>query len=152
MRSAGDVIAAAANIIPGGSNAVTYSEFLEVYPQFNTVPEAYVTMILESANAAISEKRWHTKWKMGVCLYVAHFCTLWLKTKPLDGASDAAIARQGDGAGNVQSKSVGGVSVSYGAAEGSEDLHGYGAWKETEYGIQLATLARIVGHGMMVVR
>lgn len=151
MLNAG-IVVAAANIRTAGSNRVTESEFLDMYPQFATVPPSYLQMILEQANAAISENRWHTKWRHAVGLYVAHYCTLYLKTKPPEGASDAAVARKADGAGNVSSKSVGGVSVSYGAAEGASDLTGYGTWKETEYGLQLATMARMVGKGMMVIR
>ena len=147
------VVAAAANIrTEDDGSVVTLAEFLEMFPQFETVPQEYTEMILDQANHAILKARWHTLWKMGVCLYVAHFCTLYLKTKPLPGASDVTIARKGDSAGNASSKSVGGVSVSYSAPEGSSDLTGYGAWKETEFGLQLATMARTVGRGMMVVR
>lgn len=152
MLNAGTVVAAANIRTAGGKNRLSEAEFLEMYPQFSTVPLSYLEMITEQANAAILESRWHTKWRHAVCLYIAHYCTLYLKTTPPEGASDAVVARRGDGAGNVTSKSVGGVSVSYGAAEGASDLTGYGAWKETEFGLQLATLARMVGKGMMVIR
>ena len=148
------VVLAAANIRGGGDTPVTLNDFLEIYPQFGTIaiPEAYLQMILDNANAAIQSARWHSLRKQAVCLYVAHFATLYLKTLADASASPTAIARKGDGSGNVTSKSVGGVSVSYGSAEGSPDLTGYGAWKETEFGQQLATFARMVGVGMMVVR
>ena len=48
-------------------------------------------------------------------------------------------------------KSVDGVSVSYGSSEGSADLNGYGSWKDTVFGEQLATMAQMMGAGMMVV-
>lgn len=148
------VVQAASNIRGGSDEDITLAEVLAVYPQFGTeaLPEEYLEMILASANAAIRTARWHSQRKLAVCLYVAHFATLYLKTAADAGASPTAIARKGDGAGNVSSKSVGGVSVSYGAAEGSSDLTGYGGWKETVFGQQLATLARLAGAGMMVVR
>lgn len=148
----------AANIRTGSSSAVTLQEFQEIFPQFGNeyttvVPEAYLQMILDQANAAISESRWHSKRKLAVCLYVAHYATMWLKTSEgLEGAAPSTIARKADGGGSISSKSVGGVSVSYGASEGASDLLGYGTWKETEFGLQLATMARQVGMGMMVVR
>ncbi|MBR2800359.1 MAG: DUF4054 domain-containing protein [Oscillospiraceae bacterium] len=148
------IVLTAANIRGGGDSPVTLAELKEVYPQFasEALPEAWLQMTLDSANAAIQSARWHSLRKQAICLYVAHFATLYLKTLADPAASPTAIARKGDGSGNVTSKSVGGVSVSYGSAEGSSDLTGYGAWKETEFGQQLATMARMVGKGMMVVR
>jgi hypothetical protein len=148
------IISAASNIRGGGDEPVTMEEVLEVYPQFSTeaLPSAFLETILEAANAAIQSARWHTKRKLAICLYVAHFSTLYLKTLVDPTASPTSIARKGDGNGNVSSKSVGGVSVSYGSAEGASDLTGYGSWKDTVYGQQLASMARLVGAGMMVVR
>lgn len=156
MINAG-TIHTAANIRTGSGTLITLEDFLEVYPQFkpesSTVPEAYLSMILDTANRSISENRWHSQRKMAVCLYVAHFATLWLKTSAgMEGANPAIIANKGNSNSNISSKSVGGVSVSYGAAEGSSDLGGYGSWKETLFGQQLATMAKLVGAGMMVVR
>lgn len=154
MINAG-TIQAAANIRTGSSQSIKLSEVLEVFPQFgsNRVPDAYLNMVLEQANNSISENRWHSTRKLAVCLYVAHFATLWMKTSAeLDeNASPASIARRGDSIGHLSSKSVDGVSVSYGAAEGASDLVGYGSWKETEFGLQLATMAKLQGIGMMVV-
>ena len=144
----------ASNIRGGGDEPVSVDEFLEIFPQFssNAIPDAYLDMILENANAAIQSARWHTMRKMGVCLYVAHFATLYLKTQADANDSPDVIAHKGDGGGNVTSQSVGGVSVSYGSSEATSDLAGYGSWKETVFGQQLATMARQVGKGMMVVR
>lgn len=148
------VISTASNIRGGGDEPITLEEVLAVYPQFSTeaLPADFLEMILEAANAAIQSARWHTRRKLAVCLYVAHFATLYLKTLVDPSASPTSIARKGDGNGNVSSKSVGGVSVSYGSAEGSADLTGYGNWKDTVFGQQLATMAKLVGAGMMVVR
>lgn len=148
------VIHAASNIRGGDDEPVTLAEVLEIYPQFggDAIPSAFMETILEAANASIQTARWHTRRKLAVCLYVAHFATLWLKTAVGPDESPTSIARRGDANGNVSSKSVGGVSVSYGATEGSSDLVGYGSWKDTIFGQQLASMARQVGAGMMVVR
>ena len=135
------------------STAVTSGDFLAMYPQFNSpaVPTAFLEMTLERANASIQEARWFSNRKFAICLFVAHFCTLYLKTAIPAGASPAAVAGKGENKGAVMSKSVDGVSVSYGSSEGAADLTGFGSWKDTVYGEQLATLAQIAGAGMMVV-
>lgn len=135
------------------STAVTSGDFLAMYPQFGDppVPTAFLNMTLERANASIQEARWHANRKFAICLFVAHFCTMYLKTAADAGASPSAVAGKGETKGAVMSKSVDGVSVSYGSSEGSSDLTGYGSLKETVFGEQLATLAQMAGAGMMVV-
>jgi hypothetical protein len=59
----------------------------------------------------------------------------------------AQIAAQGLAGGIQTSKSVGDVSVSYQALASLED---WGAWNLTSYGQQLATMARVIGAGPMV--
>lgn len=151
-----------AGVIPEASNvrvdnesstAVTSGDFLAMYPQFAspTVPEPFLEMTLERANASIQEARWFTNRRFAVCLFTAHFCTLYLKTAIDAGSSPSAVAEKGESKGAIMSKSVDGVSVSYGSSEGASDLVGYGSWKDTVYGQQLATMAQLAGIGMMVV-
>lgn len=64
---------------------------------------------------------------------------------PVNGAQ---IAAQGLAGGIQTSKSVGDVSVGYQALSALED---WGAWSLTSYGQQLATMARVVGSGPMVI-
>lgn len=148
------IVQTASNIRKGNDPPVLKEEFLAMYPQFGTeaIPASWLDMILDDANKAIQEARWHGKRKLAVCLYVAHFATLYLKTAVDPNENPLVIARKGDGSGNVTSKSVGGVSVSYGSSEGAADLIGYASWKDTVFGQQLASMARQVGRGMMVVR
>jgi hypothetical protein len=63
----------------------------------------------------------------------------------LDGAQ---IAAQGLAGGIQTSKSVGDVSVGYSVLNALED---WGAWNLTVYGQQLATMARVIGSGPMVI-
>lgn len=60
----------------------------------------------------------------------------------------AQIAAQGLAGGIQTSKSVGDVSVSYQVLTALED---WGSWNLTTYGQQLATMARVVGSGPMVI-
>jgi hypothetical protein len=60
----------------------------------------------------------------------------------------AQIAAQGLAGGIQTSKSVGDVSVGYQPLSALED---WGAWNLTSYGQQLATMARVIGSGPMLV-
>ncbi len=60
----------------------------------------------------------------------------------------AQIAAQGLAGGIQTSKSVGDVSVSYQVLTALED---WGSWNLTSYGQQLATMARVIGAGPMVI-
>lgn len=145
----------ASNIRTGSTSQLTVEEFLAVYPQFGNeeaVPDAVLAMLVDEANAAIQEARWHSLWRRAVCLHVAHNATLWLKTMADPDASASTIVHKGDSNGAMHSKSVGGVSVSYGNTSGDSDLTGFGSLRDTIFGQQLATLAKQVGHGMMLVR
>ena len=83
-----------------------------------------------------------------MCLYIAHNLTLYLRTQ----AGDASAANALQGAlptGVATSKSVDGLSISIDLLGVSDDLHGYGTWKTTTYGQQLATLTKAYGHAGM---
>jgi hypothetical protein len=62
--------------------------------------------------------------------------------------SGAAVAAQGLAGGIQTSKSVGDVSVGYQVLESLKD---WGAWNLTRYGQQLATAAKVIGSGPMVI-
>ena len=143
---------AIASNVRGGSNpAFTVADFLQVYPQFHSVSHVVVQMYIDMANENILASRWFSKWKVGMCLYVAHFLTLWAKTSSVPGMTNAQLAGSGESKGAVMSKSVDGVSVSYGQSAAESDLQGWGSFKETLYGQQFATLAKHVGFGSMYV-
>lgn len=146
----------AANLKAGSADTVSLDEFWRVYPQFSgpTVDPDVTQMMLDQANAIVQKKRWQARWKLGVCLYTAHLLTLYFKTLPasLSSSTPAELGAAGQSSGSVTSKSVDGVSVGYGASEATGDLVGYGSLKDTIYGQQFASMARLVGRGMMVVR
>lgn len=107
-------------------------------------PILLVAAYLALANASLVERRWLEQWPLGMCLYVAHFLTLYARSdgNPLSGIGQ--IAAQGISTGIQVAKAVGDVSVSYQPVTGLED---WGAWNLTTYGQELATFAKIVGAG-----
>lgn len=144
--------ATASNLRAQDCQCFTSSEFLEIYPQFMTIiPDAVLNMYVEQAVACIQKSRWKAQWKSGVCLYIAHWLTLWLWANSPAGSPAAVVANNGMSHGSIASKSVDGVSVSYGQTTGANGLTGWGSYKDTLFGQQFLTMARIVGHGGMYV-
>lgn len=130
----------------------TVSDFLTYYPQFEgVVPAPVLQMYVDQAIACIQKSRWHAQWKNGLTLYIAHHCTLWLLGNAPAGSDAATVAAAGMVQGTVSSKSVDGVSISYAQSGAQSDLTGWGSYKETIYGEQFATIARMVGKGGMYV-
>lgn len=162
---ASQLAAAASNLLIGTNPAYQVSDFLSVYPQFGTttpiapaivgtaiVPVPVIQLYIDLANASIKQSRWHSAWAIGMGLFVAHFCTLWLRGSASVDDSKDAIIDAGYTEGIITSSSVDGVSYSMDIATASNDLEGYAAWKSTSYGIQLATFAKMYGKGGMGVR
>lgn len=147
------LMADAANIRDGANPPFTLEEFKEIYPQFKggAVPDMVLAMYLELADNAIKEARWHSYWKMAMGLFTAHFATLWVMGTA-DAASTAAdIVRAGEARGLTTSKSAGGVSIAVDYSTITSGLNDWAAWNATQYGTQLATLAKMVGKGGMQV-
>ena len=108
------------------------------------IPVAFFNLILSMANKSIKYDRYYDSWKYLMCLYIAHFCVLYLQTQK--GDADSQKALQGAlPTGVATSKSVDGLSISYDLLGISDDLNGYGTWKYTAYGQQLATLTKMYG-------
>lgn len=142
----------AANIRGGKNPEYSKDDFLEMYPQFANVNAVVIDTYLTAAHASILESRWHSKWKLAIGLYVAHFVTLWAMTAAEGALPLDQIAKKGESSGTISSKAVDGVSVSYGQTSADSDLAGWGSFKDTLYGQQLATLAKLIGKGGMYVR
>jgi hypothetical protein len=115
------------------------------------VPDDLLDLFISMATASIQEARWHSQWKYAMCLYVAHFCALYLQTQAGPNLTASQVVATAQGMFPKSSKSVGDVSVSYDTSAINNDIPGWAAWKSTVYGQQLATIARIVGRGGMYV-
>ena len=73
---------------------------------------------------------------------------LFLMTQNGDPGAQSALAGSLP-RGIASSKSVDGLSISYDFMGAADDLSGYGTWKYTIYGQQLATITKIYGRGGM---
>ena len=145
------LIADASNIKIGENPEYTLANFYAFYPQFeNQVPETVIQSFINLAQANINKERWHDSWSFGMALFIAHFLTLYVKTCGTDDNPDTNLL-SGNVRGIQTSKSVDGVSISYDVSSVLTELDGWGSYKLTEYGIQLLTMARLLGKGGMYV-
>lgn len=153
MRNLNGVVRTAANIRDGDNPPYTVERFLEVMPGFTEeiIPVAVLKMYVDMAQAVVKEARWHQLWPEAMRLFIAHFAALYAAGQPLGDDPQSVIAAAAN-RGMASSKSVGAVSVSYDLSTVAQDLEGWGTWKETTYGSQFATLARMIAKGGMYVR
>lgn len=152
------IIAGASNIKGGDNPPFTVDDFKKIYPQFwkgkkPLVPVEVIDMYVQLAAACVKKARYHDMWKHCMCLFVAHFLTLYMQTMVDPEFADArAVAAAGQTKGLMTSKSVDGVSASYDFSAVLQDLDGWAAWKLTAFGAQFATLAKAYGMGGMRVQ
>lgn len=144
--------ALASNIRTGPNPAYTSEDFREAMPGFgyDVISDKALDAYIELAHAVCKEARWHGLWREGMRLLIAHYVTLYLSA-PEFGATREEIITGGRAKGIVTSKAVGAVNLSQDASQITGDLTGWGAYKLTTYGVQYATLARMVGKGAMYV-
>ena len=144
--------AIASNIRDGDNPSYTCCDFRDAMPAFSyeVIQDERLQPYVDMAHAIVKECRWHSLWKEGMRLFIAHFVTLLLEA-PEEGATPQEILGASTVSGSVTSKSVGQVSVSYDNSAATSDLMGWAAWKLTTYGTQFATLARLLGKGGMYI-
>ena len=137
------------NIILTDNPEFTANDFYSIFPAFFDCPEKIpvevINLFIAMAHKAIKYDRYKTQWKYLMCLYVAHFLSLYLKTQQGDPGSENAL-RNSLPIGIAASKSVDGLSISYDFMGAAEEYKGYGTWKLTIYGQQLITLTKAYGH------
>lgn len=136
--------------VTGGTGTGATFNITGVSPVSAVVPTLVLVTFINLASAHLSQSRWLDSWYFGMALFVAHFTTLYLRSEGNPGSTPGAIARSGLEAGITVSASSGNVSKSVQTV--GDDLPGYAAWKKTEYGTQLATMAKIVGMGASYIR
>jgi len=110
------------------------------------LPLAVIQAYINLASASLVQARWQDTWFLGMALFVAHFVTLYLRSEGNPGTTAQQIAVSGLEKGIIVSSSAGDVSKSIQLPQG---LEGFAGWTETEYGVQLATFAKIIGAGPM---
>lgn len=152
------LVDSASNIVIGTNPPFSLGDFLSIYPQFgdNTlgvpmVPEVILQAFIDMANSCIFEEAYGGMWSHCMGLFVAHFASLFLMGSANPDSGPGAVIAAAKSRGLETSKSVDSVSVSVDYSAITQDLQGWAAWTLTIYGVQLATLAKIVGKGGMYV-
>ena len=146
------LVAQASNIKRPNTTQYTLEEFHAMYPQFEgLIPEAVEASFLQLANACVSQDRYGAMWNVAIALFMAHFLTLWLQSfrEPGTPADEVMAAAQAQGV--VTSESADGLSYSMDTSMISQDLAGWGAFKLTTFGVQFASMAKLVGKGGMYI-
>jgi hypothetical protein len=151
----------AANIAPYGEKGDYTADMFEAdFPQFykktvvegvatyeSLLPSAMLDSFIELANDSVMPSRWGSQFRYAAGLFVAHWVSLYLKTYQ-DGSNSAAeVASKAGQAGNVSSATMGDTSISYDNSAINEGSAKWGTWNATQYGAQLATMARMLGIG-----
>ena len=157
----------AANLTQQGERgAYTGEMFREDFPQFtkkispekggdseihDLLPKGILQMFLEQVNDSVLPSRWGSMWRYAAGLYLAHFAAMYLKTYASESSGAAQAAAKAQPAGVIKSATMGDTSVSYDNSAVTIGTEKWGSWNATQYGQQLATLARLVGMGGMYV-
>lgn len=155
------LIAAASNLRFGDNPVYTFADFYAVYKAYAPrtadglttylVDPAIADMYISMAHAVVKEARWHAQWKIAMGLFIAHFLTLYLQSMADASSTAAQVVAAGQTRGLMVSKSIGDVSVSYDFSTIAQGIDGWAAWNLTTFGVQYATLAKIIGKGGMYV-
>lgn len=142
------ITAVTSNSITLSANATAAGTLVTVY-ESPLVPLAIVQAYLNLANASLMSSRWREAWPIAMGLYIAHYLTLYLETDSNPTATAAQAVTQGLQHGIAVSKAVGDTSIGLQTLTG---LESWGAWTLTQYGLQLITMARVVGSGPIYIR
>lgn len=146
-----EIVSQASNIKKEEHPEYTKETFLLLYPQFRGVlPDAALDMYVDLGLSCVNYRRFNRMWKAAIGLFIAHFCTLYLQSMQPEGTDASQVLASASSAGMVTSESADGVSYS---RDGSalNDLNGWAAFKMTTFGVQFATMAKLVGRGGMYV-
>ena len=124
-----------------GTGALINVTQISSYNSAIGLPQAVLQAYINLAGSALSANRWQSLWKVAMGLYVAHFVTLYLRSEGSVGTTAQQVAASGLEKGLIVSKAAGDVSE---GIQMLDDLEGWGAFRETSYGIQLATFAKSI--------
>lgn len=151
--SQNSIVSRASNIRDGKNPEFTAADFRALMPEFTVevINDALLGNIVEMAHSIVKKARWHQMWKEGMRLFIAHKVYMHLKTTAV-GSDPASIVSAAASKGIATSKSVGAVSITYDVSSLASDLEGWGDWKESVYGTQFASMAKLIGKGGMYVR
>lgn len=156
---ADQVTIAASNIKTGTNPTYVLDDFYSRYPQFGpatdgtyVIPQLMTQLYLDLADNCIKEARWHGYWKLGMSLFIAHFCTLYVQGIADPNSGAAGILKAGQARGLETSVSVGDVSVSTDFSIIASGIDSWANWITTSYGAQLAGIGKLLGKGGICIR
>ena len=141
------IVAAASNVRTGENPVYTTENFLVMYPQFSKVPEVVVRAWVKIAHASLNINRYHDLWEVAMGLFIAHYLTLYLQTTANPDDPVGKIISAGLAKGLQTFKSASDLSVSYDFTTVAQDFAGWGTYKQTAFGQQFITFAKIAGMG-----
>jgi hypothetical protein len=134
-------------VLSANATATNGTEATQVYA-FALISVAVLNVFINLASASVMQARWQDGWLLGMALFIAHYATLWLRSDGTPAVNGEMAAQQAMRAGIQVSKTVGDTNTTYQPVQGIED---WGAWNTTMYGMQFATMARVVGAGSMLI-
>ena len=146
------LINAATNLKRNENPPFYLEDFYAVYPQFqglDELPDMIVQMYIDFANEVVNIARWGKQWKLGMCLFVAHFCSVYLMSFTENNSEAAAVIAAGQSKGLISSKSVGDVSVSYDFSLAMQNVDTWGQFNLTLFGNQFVSIAKLNSKGGM---
>jgi hypothetical protein len=111
------------------------------------IPIVVLQLYIALASASLVQGKWLDTWPFAMALYIAHFATLYARSDGNPNSNVGQAAAQGLAFGIQVATSVGDLSVTYEPVPGLED---WGAWNLTTFGQQLATFAKVIGMGPMM--
>lgn len=148
------IISQASNLKRAKNPPFTIGDFFSFYPQFqglDELPEAVIQLYLDFALDVVNIARWGNQFKLGVCLFTAHFVTLYLMSATPEGADAQEVLNSAQMRGVISSKSVHDVSVSYDYSLAVSEVDKWGNFGLTLYGNQFVSIAKLMGKGGMYI-
>lgn len=145
-------IGQASNLLHGENPPFLLSDFYKMYPQFEgKVDPEIIQMYIDFANSCIDSKRYGTAWKLAMNYFTAHFCAIHMQGSLDIDSTAGQVLGAAQAKGLISSKSAGDVSISYDFGTIMEDLNGWAQWKLTSYGVQFASLGKMMGKGIVAI-
>lgn len=146
-----------AGVVAGATNIAskrgeyTLELFRRDRPQFfdaegnPLAPESIMYLFIGMANDTISTDKWGSQAEYCAGLFVAHRLSMYLKTYAPSSATPRQAAASGALTGVVRSATLGDISVSYDTSALTSATSEWGDLNATQYGQELASIARMIG-------
>jgi hypothetical protein len=138
------VLSVTQNAVVTTRSATAAGTTLTVY-ETPMMPVGVIAMFVTLAGACVMCARYHEMWPFMMSLFVAHYCTLYMRTETASpNETPSQVASSGLTKGILIHRAAGDVSATSQLIAGYEQ---WGAWTETQYGEQFITIGRAVNCG-----